>query len=299
MLACAFMLALVVDVGCGGGAGSRDAAGSAGVSGEAGTSGAAGSSAGTGPDGSATGGAGTGASPDARCSSTGLPPDLLLLLDRSGSMSQALDGTVCPSVPVDPPCVSRWTDVTKAVNDVVQEGEGTMRWGLKYFPSSGSGASCIVESGVAVPVADRNAAAVAASIAATTPSGRTPTRLAVQSAAAYLLTLTDPNPKVIVLATDGAPNCGPGQANTALSDSAGTVATIKAVADNGIPVYVIGIGTFAEENAILRDMAVAGGRAQAAEPRYYPVTSSADLVAALRTIGAQVAADAGAVTTCP
>jgi hypothetical protein len=218
-----------------------------------------------------------------------------LLLDRSASMTLQLDGRECPSVELGPTCVTRWAEVTKAVNDVVRESESTIRWGLKFFAND---QLCGVTPNVAVPVGDRSAAAIAQAIAATMPAGRTPTRLAVQSAATYFQGLTEPNPKAIVLATDGAPNCLP-NGNSTASDAAGAVAAVKAVADSGIPVYVIGIGNVTQEVQVLSDMATAGGRARPAEPLYYPVASSADLVAALRTIGAQTAADAGVVTTCP
>jgi hypothetical protein len=57
----------------------------------------------------------------------------------------------------------------------------------------------------------------------------------------------------------------------------------------GIPVFVVGVGEVTDAEMTLTQMAIAGGEAQAADPRYYPVSSSADLVSALGTIGSMIA----------
>jgi hypothetical protein len=270
-----------------GGAGAHGTAGTAGTTGASGSGGTTGSgAAGTSSDASADapwtpldGG------DDAACGPkllNRLAPDLLLLLDRSGSMAQMLDGLDCPT---NVQCMSKWNECTKAVNQVVRETETSVRWGLKYFPTA---LACTVEAGVTVPMDTKNATAITTSIAATMPGGSTPTRLAVQSAAQYLSTLTDPNPKVMLLATDGLPNCAPG-APMAMDDSADAIAAVKAVADSGVPVYVIGIGSIDVGTTTLEQIAVAGGRPRAVSPSYYPVESSADLVDTLRAIGAQSA----------
>jgi hypothetical protein len=178
-------------------------------------------------------------------------------------------------------CDDKWTAVTTAVNQVVMETEGSLRWGLKYFPNN---ATCGVTDGVSVAVGPSNAMPIATSIMATAPGGSTPTRLAVASAAAYLMSLADPNPKVLLLATDGEPNCAPG-ATTAADD--GAVAAVQALADSGVPTYVIGVGNVVPAQATLNMMAMAGGRPNAGITSYYPVASSGDLIDTLRAIGAQ------------
>jgi von Willebrand factor type A domain-containing protein len=269
--------------------------GSGGGAGTAGTNGAAGRGGGAGTDTSdasadepstpADGGdAAQGLGPDANCGPARLDrlaPDLLLLLDRSGSMGNQEDDTKCPIAA--PMCVTKWAACTNAVNQVVQETESSVRWGLKYFANN---AQCGVEAGVAVPVGPKNAMAIASSIAATMPTGDTPTRLAVASAGDYLSSLQDPNPKILLLATDGSPNCGPGLPAD-IDDTAGAVAAVKALADTGIPVYVIGIGNVAMLVNNLQQLAIAGGRPKAGPVAYYPTSSSADLVDALHAIGAQ------------
>jgi hypothetical protein len=92
--------------------------------------------------------------------------------------------------------------------------------------------------------------------------------------------VTDQNAKVILLATDGEPNCKVGSSSTT-SDVDGTIAAIGAALTAGYQVYVIGIGT---EVGNLDNFAVAGGT-----DHYYPATSAAELAAALDTISKAVA----------
>jgi hypothetical protein len=132
--------------------------------------------------------------------------------------------------------------------------------------------------------------AIATSIMGTNPGGSTPTHLGVMAGAAYLQTVADPNPKFILLATDGLPNCAPGMAADA-DDTMGAVQAVTDAAAAGFPVFVVGVGDVAAAQATLDMMAVAGGRPQPGTPKYYPVSSTADLVAVLTKIGGQI-------TTC-
>jgi hypothetical protein len=211
-----------------------------------------------------------------------VPPDLLIVEDKSGSMGNDENDTKCPGMGAA--CMTKWADVTGAINMVVAQTETTIRWGLKYFANDNG---CGVNAGAAIPIAPNNAMAIAASIAATNPGGSTPTAAAVMSGAAYLQTVADPNPKFILLATDGEPNCAGGKGGA--SDQAGAVAAVTAAAAAGFPVFVVGVGNVATAQATLDMLAVAGGRAQAGMPKYYPVASSADLVTVLKTIGGMIA----------
>ena len=213
-----------------------------------------------------------------------VPPDLLIVLDKSGSMGEQPDGTKCPGMGAA--CETKWADTTMAINMVVTTTDTTIRWGLKYFADTNN--SCGVGPGVAVPIGPNNGPAITMSIANTMPGPSTPTRLAVNAGAAYLQTVQDPNPKFILLATDGLPNCGPGQ-KTDADDSVGAVAAVTAAAAAGIPVFVVGVGNVAMATTTLDMLAVAGGRPQAGTPKYYPVSSTADLVSVLKTIGGMIA----------
>jgi hypothetical protein len=211
-----------------------------------------------------------------------VPPDLLIVLDKSQSMSQNPDGSACGRG-----CTtSKWTQMTAAINQVVSMTDTTIRWGLKYFADNGT---CGVGMNVAVPVGDMTSAMIAASIGRTNPSSSTPTRLAVSSGAAYLMGLTDPNPRYMLLATDGLPNCIPGDTNAMDPDAMGAVQAVMDAANAGIPTFVVGIGTVTGAETTLMQMATAGGKAPAAAPGYYQVNSTADLVGVLNTIQGMVA----------
>ncbi|MEA2701153.1 MAG: hypothetical protein QOI66_5424 [Myxococcales bacterium] len=211
-----------------------------------------------------------------------VPPDLMIVQDKSGSMDQSADGMSCGRGGCA--AMGKWAQMTAAINQVVMQTETQIRWGLKYFPDAGN---CGVGAMPAVPIAPMNAAAIGASIMTSNPNGGTPTRTAVAGASMYMATLADPNPKFLLLATDGLPNCLPGGGSSE-DDSMGAIQAVTDSAAMGIPVFVVGIGTVAEAQTTLTAMAVAGGVPQAMDPKYYPVSSTAELVNVLGTIGGMI-----------
>ncbi len=250
-------------------------------------------------------GGGSGVTPtaDANCgtstsSTTQAPADVLLVLDRSGSMSYSIaedcycdsatatsgaagGGRVCSDTTN---CSERWQSLTSAVDATLASTPG-INWGLKLFSSlSGSGgrggnSACNVNSGVEVQIGASSAAAIQAQIAAATPANNTPTAAAITAATAYLKTVNDPNNKVILLATDGEPNCAAG-GSSSTTDVQGTVDAITAAKNAGFKVYVIGIGPSVGN---LDNFASAGGTGN-----YYPATSPQALADALAAIGVNV-----------
>jgi hypothetical protein len=244
--------------------------------------GAAGTSAG------ANGGSTSSTSPgDTTCGTTTrdttqAPADILIVLDRSESMTNSLtDDKTCTSST----CTTRLAAVVPAVQAVVTNNPG-IHWGLELFSSPG-GNSCSVSSTPQVPISADSSAAINAQLAALTTQTSTPTRLAITAATAYLNMVADGNNKAILLASDGLPNCasGAGSSSSGTDDLSGTKVAVKAAKDAGFPVYVIGIGpTTSVSN--LNQLAVEGGTGS-----YYPATSTTELNAALTKI-------AKAVTTC-
>jgi hypothetical protein len=218
-----------------------------------------------------------------------LPPDLLVVLDRSGSMANGYDDVSCANARATQPCTPKWPDMVKGLNMVVGNTTATIRWGLKYFPDDDADGSCAVGPGSAVAPAANSGTMVTTLLATAQPNinmGHTPTAAAITSGAAYLMTLTDPNPKYILLATDGMPNCANGR-------DAGAAAAVLAAARAGVPVYVLGIGNVTSAIATLNTMADNGGRPRMSTvmptTHYYPVGSTADLVSILTAIGGQIA----------
>jgi hypothetical protein len=241
----------------------------------------------------------------------GLPPDLLIVLDRSASMDDALNGGA-----------TKWQQVTAAINSTVTTLQGQIKWGLEMFPSDDS---CGVSPTVNVPVATMNAAAVTGAINGAKPGGSTPTTDAIHLGAKYLAGVSDGNPKFLVLATDGEPNCGsttstmpppPGPCTcpsgttasganccvagllclpcTTLASASGSndnalaEQAITDAANMGIHTFVVGIAADSSDDAVLTQMAINGKQPQPGTPKYYPVSSQMDLVTAIDNIASQI-----------
>jgi hypothetical protein len=226
--------------------------------------------------------------------SSKLPPDILIVLDASGSMDEDAMNMSCTGG-----CgtMSKWGLMTPAINTVVSQTETDVNWGLKFFADMGT--TCgVAANTVAVNVAPMNATAVATAITGRTSTNggvangsRTPTRAGENAAVTYLTGLADTNPKFIVLATDGSPNC-PASGNTNNDDTAGAVAAVTAAKTAGIPTFVVGISAGGAPEMALNMMAVEGGYPQVGQAtQYYPVSSTTEFAAVLRTL-------VGMATTC-
>jgi hypothetical protein len=211
------------------------------------------------------------------------PPNLLIVLDRSQSMTEDATGDR-NNIPL---ANQKWTLVTKAINEVVAATEKTIKWGLMFF---GSDSACAVETTATVPPALDNAMAIASAITGTEPRSYTPTAKGELAAGTYLSGVQDMGSKFILLATDGQPTCGAPTFMGTDADDPAAIQAVQTVASMGIPTYVIGIATTASKtaDATLNTMAEMGGQPRAATPKYYPVMNTADLVGALTEIKSKV-----------
>jgi len=220
---------------------------------------------------------------------TAVPADLLLLLDRSGSMTSDI-ASDDPCDATTGACSERWATMGQAMRKVLATSSANIHWGLKLFSTPGLSTGlgevpmgCVVLPDMEVPVevGSSHADAIVDRMGATTPNYNTPTRAAVQTATTYLGSLHDGRAKYILLATDGQPNCpSAGDVPTApdLPAALQAIATARAA---GIKVYVIGVGPSAGN---LDEMARQGGT-----EKFYPALSPQSLVAALDTIVGMVA----------
>jgi hypothetical protein len=229
---------------------------------------------------------------DANCGVTGkkaekLLPEILILLDRSGSMNEDIDNETCNG---GCGAESKWGLMTPTLMQVVTDTNADVNWGLKFFPES-TAAGCNVNSMAAVPIAPGNATAVNNAIMAVTNTtggvmgiNGTPTRNATTGATTYLTGRTTPNPKFILLATDGLPNCAAG-GDTSTDDPTGATMAIASALTAGYKTFVVGIATSgATADMTLSAMANAGGLSRAGTPTYYPVTTGQQLADAMRTL---------------
>jgi von Willebrand factor type A domain len=238
------------------------------------------------------------ASPDANCGSqtqnpTPQPVDLLLVLDRSASMSYDIASNGNCSGGAAAGCAGRWSTITTSLSQVLAAAQTEINWGLKFFPSPG-GTGCTVNPGADVEVGqstDKMQAAIVGS--GPGPTGtQTPTAAAIKEAVTYFNTVTDGRTHFILLATDGLPNCDPGTSSDVTQTSIQDTADAIAVAlGQGIKTYVIGIGP---SPGNLDSFAAAGETGN-----YFPATSPDALTTALSTIVVSVASCVFTMTEVP
>jgi hypothetical protein len=195
---------------------------------------------------------------------TRVPPNVMLVLDRSGSMGNSIGGG-SPT--------SKWTDLKSALSSVVTSYDAETRLGVSLFSSDGNcGAGNIT---LAAPM---NGSSVLAQVNASGPGGNTPTAATLAKVHTSGM-LTDPTrDNVVVLATDGLPNCGD-------TDVAGKITALYN-ATPSVKTYVIGVGgDTASDPTALDAWAVAGHTARVGAPtQYYQANSPQDLKDAFDTI---------------
>lgn len=175
-------------------------------------------------------------------------PDMLIVLDRSASMS--------PNVNDD--MVDRWSGSVNGVKSITKQLDTLIQFGLMTFPSDSDCAAGAVKVGIGAGTSG----AISTALAGVQPKGNTPTTDSLKAAhqALNALVLAPdqlPRAKYVVLVTDGEPNCRPGelQAVLACGTNLGCITTevqktqeeaaaaVTAMAQDGIKTYVLGYQT--------------------------------------------------------
>jgi hypothetical protein len=214
------------------------------------------------------------------------PADILLVLDRSGSMKDDVNGA--SKAP------SKWDLVVPALQQVISATDASVAWGLKLFPRGDDAGECSADSypsDIAVEIKPSNASAVNQAMSSATPKGDgTPTSDAVDEAVKYLKTIRDNNPKYILLATDGEPSCA-GTTKSSSKARTAAIAGVKAAADADFHTFVVGIATTkSSASDTLTELASAGLEPPSGSG-YYLASTRDELVSAVQKI-------AGSVGTC-
>jgi hypothetical protein len=202
----------------------------------------------------------------------GDPPDLLVVLDRSGSMI---------SIPfsIPPVFVSKWDSMKNALKTTVMAKQTQIKFGLLEFPSDNNCAATAVPD---VGIALNTYPGFNTYFNTNSPDGNTPAHLALGGALTYYNQIpVNPAGRYVLFATDGVPNCLNGDPNTGSGPA--TVAAVTSLRNAGIKTYVLGFGEFGGGD-ILNDAAIAGGVPQAGATKYYQVNNQAQLDAALNAI---------------
>ena len=218
-------------------------------------------------------------------SATPLSPQIEIVLDTSASMNEPADPT-CGAGCLGP---SKWAASVTAINAVVDASPADVRWELSFI----GGAPDTCELGPFI-----GGGAVKAGLQLLTSGGALdapgmrPTRGAIDRVTARLGLNGASDPRVILLITDGMPNCSPGASDAQADDVAGSITSISDARANGTSTFVVGLGiSGVPTDTALSNMAIAGGSARSGSPAYFPSSSSADLVATMNALVASMACE--------
>lgn len=180
-------------------------------------------------------------------------PNVMLVLDRSGSMADPPDANGM---------TSKWELLQDAVHKVVGQYGDRVPFGLQMFTFSALGFpddnTCYAQTRIDVEPAHGTAARILQLIDAAMPDGGTNTGEAIRRANADAALRDSTRKNYIILITDGDPNCN--SKDQCLSCNAGyTISQIAAAAANNIHTFVVGFdGQSGVSPANLNAMAKAG-----------------------------------------
>ena len=183
-------------------------------------------------------------------------PNIMLVLDQSGSMSETPAGTFPKQGEK-----SKWQILQDAIVAVINKYGDQVPFGLELYTGFGAdNQECYKLTKIDVEPAHDTAAAIIAKVKAAKPDSGTNTGEAVKRAASSKAMADPSRGQFIVLVTDGDPNCNTGDEG---GDAVYTVSEINAAAKRSPPIktYVIGFdgmsGGVNPDN--LNKMAKAGG----------------------------------------
>lgn len=197
-------------------------------------------------------------------------PVVMLVLDRSASMAEAIS-----------PTQNRWDAVVSSLLATLPAHDATMQLGGIAFPNLAvTGGTC--EPGQRISPERNNARRFLSSVTNRRPEGETPTAAAIAIANDELKRRRASNvARAIVLATDGAPSCTVDPLDVVLM-------LLERSARDGIPTWVVGLTGDAGVEASLNAMALAGTRPQGGARAFYAAQSAAELEQAFGSIRDQV-----------
>ncbi|MEM7155292.1 MAG: vWA domain-containing protein [Myxococcota bacterium] len=201
---------------------------------------------------------------------TYVEPIMLLVLDKSGSMSinqfDAGGGSI-----------TRWNALHNTVTSLLGTYQSQIAFGSKLFPSANG---CNVNAGLDVDPLVNNEAAIIASIpppGADLNSGgtsQTPVQRGMEEASAAMLSYDPEVPKAVMLILDGGVSTTCGGNTVAGTD--GVISTLWNT--HGIPTYVVGVDIDSSTVSDMNTYAVSGGvpTGNPAE-QFYNATNTAQL----------------------
>ncbi len=221
---------------------------------------------------------------------TAVVPDVMLLLDQSGSMNQGFPNDGDPS---------RWEALKTALigpndgasNDGVAFDLQTRvnKIGATLYTSQNGGPSCPQLTAVAASAS--NAPAIKSLLVGHEPVEDTPTGESVDGVAASFP--ASDNPHVIVLATDGFPDtCAVPDPETAEAQAASEAAVQRAFDDHDITTFVLSVGPDVSDQHLQRVANAGQGLpldlAQPAAADFYRALDPQQLIGAFQDISAVI-----------
>jgi hypothetical protein len=206
-------------------------------------------------------------------------PNVFMVVDRSGSMGEPIaSGSF----------TKKWDDLKVALGSLVSGFDSQIRLGMSLFNRDGNCAAGQIDT----PVGPGNGSTVMNQLGATSPGGNTPTAATLDYVRQHAGLNDASRPNVVVLATDGVPNCGD-------TDVAGKITALY----NSTPsvrTFVIGLGTETSSNpGLLNSWADAGHTARVGTTRYYQSNTSQDLADAFQTIVGGIVSCSFSLSTAP
>ncbi|MEP7127024.1 MAG: vWA domain-containing protein [Byssovorax sp.] len=251
------------------------------------------------------------------------PPNVYFVLDTSGSMATPVGNS------------TRFALVHAAAVDLVANLGAQLNVGAALFPLDATQDNACQAGGEVLPVTPGEMLDINAfsKVTNASPFGGTPTAATLEALYPTLTKL--PGRTIVVLATDGGPNCdadaqcgaedcmdniesacnqgvcctptgpsccGPDTMNGALDciDRKASIAAVAKLAAAGIRVYVVGVPGSETYGTVLDQMALVSGAPQIAPPFYYKVEDYSSLSGTLAGIAAiEVSCDFDLVTPPP
>lgn len=218
-----------------------------------------------------------------------VPPNLLIVLDRSCSMTQAVGNS------------TKWTIAVDALNKMTADFNGKIRFGMTLFPDI-AGGDC-AQGAIPVPVADANEMAIQDLLTQSLvkadkyfPDGPCVTNIdtaMLQASGEPAFNDVDRD-SYALLVSDG-------KQSSSCGGNAGDTKTEMYIADllaKGVPTFVIGFAV-GVDSVQMDAFAAAGGVPASGATKFYDAADQASLDAALKTIAAKTLSCSYSLETTP
>lgn len=187
-------------------------------------------------------------------------PNVLLLVDKSGSMDDSISGG------------RKWDIQRNAIQSIINNFSSNIRFGLALFPWTDG-----CQTGqVLVQIGDNTGSQILSTLSNNGPGGSTPLASSLKAMNNYS-GIHDPSRRnFVLLMTDGMDTCS--------SDPTGEpVQAVKQLYNSGVGVFVVGFGSGVDANT-LNNMAINGGYPRNGNPKYYQCDNAQELNQALNDI---------------